>query len=165
VTHDEFDVCIEICSACARACKAFDKDVASSTTAPKGVRAYRDAAILCELFIDDLRGNSPLLVYTARMCARACRQCAKCLDRDNSQVGKRCAAMCRRCAEQCVNVRVWLGTNQLPKTARPVVTDRLSFTVVTPTDQPENRELAHRGRRDNLRVVQSKSTEGGVSGL
>ena len=117
MTYQRFEKCIEICSACARECRALAAVMPGAKLA-RLARACRDAALLCELFVDDLCSESPCIVYSSRMCASACDDCARACDQHKTEAGKQCAALCRRCSKECRNVRVWLGEMQLVQSLR-----------------------------------------------
>jgi hypothetical protein len=119
VTYREFEYCIEICAACSKDGRACVAAGTSSANGARCVRACHEAAIHCELFIADLRTGSPLLVHSSRMCAHACQQCAECWGRDRSEASQRRATKFRRCAQECLNVRVWLGQIQFGERTIP----------------------------------------------
>jgi len=113
MTYQQFEGCSEVCSNCAKECRACVAAAKSSAEMAEYVRACREATLLCELFIADLRSDSPILIYSCQMCARACERCAVGCLRYNTEASRRCATACRRCAQECRNVRVWLGEIQL----------------------------------------------------
>jgi len=132
MTYQRFEECCEVCLDCAKECRACVAADMSSATMAECVRACREATLLCELFVADLRNDSPLAVYSSQMCARACEHCALGCLLYNTKACRRCAMACRRCAVDCRNVRVWLGEIQLGKArvpfsgiaSRPVVNAR-----------------------------------------
>jgi hypothetical protein len=113
ITKKRFKDCIEVCRACEKECRAYVAAVMPSEGMSGCVRACREAAVLCELCITDLCSDSPLLVYSSRMCASSCERCVSICSEHETAASSRCAMTCRRCAEECRKVRVWLGESRL----------------------------------------------------
>src|SRR5258708_4418052 len=101
--------CIEACLACAVACRESAHQFGRSPGRAQCVQCCLECANQCVTCFSDLRNNSPLLVYSSRMCAEACDHCADEWSRHNCDHINRCEAACRVCADECRSVRSAIG--------------------------------------------------------
>ena len=114
-----FERCMEVCLACAKECKASADAFIARSEMAECVRACRDCADMCVLCLSDLRDRSPLLVHSSRMCAWACDLCSFECGKHADEHCKRCVVTCHTCAEECLEIRLWLGEMELRKTHPP----------------------------------------------
>ena len=132
MTYQQFEGCSEVCSDCTKECRACVAAAMSSATMAEYVRACREATLLCELFVADLRSDSAILICSSQMCARACERSHLSCRLYNTEACRRCATACRRCAVECRNVRVWLGEIQLGEARQVPFSGIASRPVVNP---------------------------------
>ena len=65
------------------------------------IRADRECASLCELTLQAISLNSPLMKEIIALCAKGCRLCQEECEKHNHDHCQMCAQACMMCAELC----------------------------------------------------------------
>jgi hypothetical protein len=105
----EVSSCMKACIACAIACRETAHRLRNIAYHASFIQQCLDCGIQCSLCCSDLRGNSPHLVYSSRMCAIACEVLAVECSKYKFSHFNHCKTACRHCATECRAIRVAVG--------------------------------------------------------
>jgi len=105
--HQQFESCMEACTACAAACDICasaclrEDDVKSMASC---IALDIDCGQLCRLAAGYMARGSQFAGTLCQACADVCDACANECEKHSAQHCRDCAAACRRCAQECRNM-------------------------------------------------------------
>lgn len=98
--------CLRACQACGLSCHetfhhCYTLLAQGKKEHAKALHLVADCAKFCDLSVDLIAGQSPLMAASCSACAEACKACAAECDKFDSPEMKACAKACRECERTC----------------------------------------------------------------
>jgi hypothetical protein len=107
MAHQQFQECIDACSACAAACDYCAISClqeADPKAMARCIALDMDCAQICRLATAFMARNSELAGRICQVCAEVCDACGEECAKHQMSHCQACAQACRECAEQCRNM-------------------------------------------------------------
>jgi len=101
MNHQDFQACIDACTACAQQCECNGSHCVMEKDKPECVITCNDCAVACWAAASAMSRHSDLSFDFCALCATACDACAKECSKHSNQHCKKCAEACLACAKEC----------------------------------------------------------------
>ncbi|WP_331248193.1 four-helix bundle copper-binding protein [Evansella clarkii] len=95
--YEAIEDCLRACNQCYDACLE-EEDISHLRDC---IRTDRECANICELALEAIASNSPLMKEVISLCAKSCRLCQEECEKHDHQHCQMCAQACMECAEFC----------------------------------------------------------------